>query len=163
LSGVIFVGQRVFAENNTLDQTAPQESSGPAGSQGSLSSPDALTSFTVSNPYCYQPKPAVDECSINVRYIQATDNQSAAPYMTWLAIRISQRSLLNATAFFEGTIYYYYNMVPDGFVVPCGAPNAGGAGDTFGYVYVLTIQPLDSSRNPMATDMANVTCPAYTP
>ena len=120
-------------------------------------------SMTVSNPYCYQPDPAVDKCSINFRFIQAADNQSSAPFMTWLTITISGNKRYNATAFFEGTITYSYDMVPDGLIVACGAPNAGGAGTQFGNVYGVTIQPLDSSRNPMATDIANVTCPAFNP
>ena len=163
LCGVIFVCSKVFAHNDTADQPLPQESSGPAGSQGEYSSPDALTSLTVSNPYCYQPNPAVDSCSINLRYIQAIDDQTNPPYMTWLAISISNKSRYNGTAFFEGTIYYSYDMIPDGLTVPCGAPNAGGAGDLYGYVYSVYIQPLDSSRNPMATDIANATCPAFSP
>lgn len=163
LGGAIFVGQRVLAGNNIPDQALPQASSGPAGSQGSLSSPDALTSFTVSNPYCYQPNPAVDKCSINVRFIQATDDQVNPPYMTWLAISISQKTRFNATAFFEGAITYSYDMLPDGLSVPCGVPNAGGAGEQYGFVYGVTIQPLDSNRDPMSTDIANVTCPAFAP
>ena len=163
LSGAVFAAQRVFAEDNTPGQALPPQNSASSGPQGSLSSPGALVSFTVSNPYCYQPNPSVDACSINVRSIQAVGDQVSAPYMTWLAISISGKSLLNTTAFFEDTITYAYNMVPDGLIVPCGAPNAGGAGDKYGYVYGLTIQPLDSNRNPMATDIANITCPAYTP
>jgi hypothetical protein len=161
--GVAFAAQRVFADTHAPDQPLPQESSGPAGSQGSFSSPDALTYFTVSNPYCYQPNPAADACIINLRYIQANDDQTNPPFMTWLAITISNKVRYNATAFFEGTIYYSYDMLPDGLTVACGAPNAGGAGDRFGYVYGVTIQPLDSSRNPMSTDIANVTCPAFAP
>jgi hypothetical protein len=162
LTGIVFIGQRVFAEMNTPDQPLPQDSSGPAGSQES-SSPDALTSFTISNPYCFQPNPAVDACSINFRFIQATDNQSSPPYMTWLTITISQKTRFSATAFFEGTISYSYDMMPNGMTVPCGAPNAGGAGDKYGFVYGVTVQPLDSSRNPMSTDIANATCPAFAP
>lgn len=128
-----------------------------------VGSPKALTSFTISNPYCYQPDPAVDQCAVNFRYMQATDNQSTAPYMTWLAVTISGKKRYSGTAFFEGTIYYYYDMVPAGLKVPCGAPNAGGAGTQYGNVYGVTVQPLDSSRNPMSTDTANVTCPAYSP
>lgn len=163
LSCLAFIGQRVFAQKDTPDQPSAQESSGPAGSLGSLASPDALLSFTVSNPYCYQPNPAVDQCSINLRFIQATDNQTNNPFMTWLIIKVSNKIRFTATAFFEGTITYGYDMVPDGLNVPCGAPNAGGAGDEYGYVYGVTIQPLDSSRNPMSTDVANVTCPAFAP
>jgi hypothetical protein len=83
--------------------------------------------------------------------------------MTWLTIGIKGKNRFSATAFFEGTIYYGYNMVPDGFKVSCGAPNAGGAGNQYGNVYKVTITPLDSNRNSMSTDTANVTCPAYTP
>jgi hypothetical protein len=173
--GLLLLASLLFTRKYTAAQTASAEptpqavpagevNSGPAGSTGSgPSSPDALTSFTVSNPYCYQPDPAADRCYINFRFIQATDNQSSAPYMTWLAYTISGKKRFNATAFFEGTIYYSYDMVPGGVEVPCGAPNAGGAGTQFGNVYGVTIQPLDSSRNPMSTDIANVTCPAYAP
>lgn len=121
----------------------------------------ALTAFTVSNPYCYQPDPAVGDCMINVRFIQATDNQSSAPYMTWLRITLAGKTRMQETAFFEGVITYSYSMVPTGFKVPCGAPNAGGQGPDIGNVYGVTIQPLDSSRNPMSTDVANVGCPAF--
>jgi hypothetical protein len=121
----------------------------------------ALTSFTVSNPYCYQPDPAVGDCVINIRLVQATDNQSAAPYMTWLRIAIANKTRLQATAFFEGTITYSHDMAPAGFKVPCGAPNAGGAGNDIGNVYAVTIRPLDTSQNPISTDIANVRCPAF--
>ncbi|MCB8981715.1 MAG: hypothetical protein H6657_30270 [Ardenticatenaceae bacterium] len=163
---IILIGSLLVVDNRTSAQTAsstPPTLTGPSGTQVDPNAPDSLTSFTVSNPYCYQPDPAVDKCSINFRFIQATDNQSSAPYMTWLAITISGQKRYNATAFFEGTITYSYDMVPDGLTVACGAPNAGGAGTQFGNVYGVTIQPLDSSRNPMSTDIANVTCPAFNP
>ena len=162
LAASLFItGGHASGQDQTVQQ-APQ--SGPAGSISSdPGSPDALTSFTVSNPYCYQPDPAADRCYVNFRYIQATDNQSSAPYMTWLIFKISGKVRYSATAFFEGTITYSYNMAPEGIQVPCGAPNAGGAGDAFGNVFGVSIQPLDSSRNPMSTDIANVTCPAYAP
>jgi len=121
----------------------------------------ALTSFTISNPYCYQPDPAVGDCVINFRFIQATDNQSTSPFMTWLRITIAGRARMQETAFFEGVITYTYDMAPAGFKVPCGAPNAGGAGNAIGNVYGVTVTPLDSSQNPMSTDIANVECPAF--
>jgi hypothetical protein len=159
---LILSGQPVVAQTDMPTAQPLENASGDAGIQQVLY-PDALTSFTVSNPFCYQPDPTVDRCSINVRYIQANDNQSSSPYMTWLAITIQGKKRFSATAFFEGTIYYSYDMAPDGFMVPCGEPNAGGAGTAYGNVYGVTIQPLDSSRNPMSTDIANVTCPAYVP
>lgn len=121
----------------------------------------ALTGFTISNPYCYQPDPAVGDCMINFRFVQATDNQTSAPYMTWLRITIAGQTRMQETAFFEGTITYSYDMAPGGFKVPCGAPNAGGAGNATGNVYGVQISPLDSTRNPMSTDIANVSCPPF--
>jgi len=162
--GLILIGSGQPAAAQTSTPTAlPLENAGSDAGVQQVPIPDALTSFTVSNPFCYQPDPAVDQCHVNFRYIQASDNQTNSPYMTWLSITIQGRKRYNATAFFEGTIYYSYDMAPDGFVVPCGAPNAGGAGSAYGNVYGVTIQPLDSSRNPMSTDIANVTCPAYIP
>jgi hypothetical protein len=163
ISGLILIGEHAITAKGAFDDNVSQQDTGPAGTEGSNSAPDALIAFTISNPYCYQPNPAVDQCSINFRFIQAQDNQTSAPYMTWLAITISNKKRYNATAFFEGTITYSYDMVPGGLIVPCGPPNASGAGDAYGYVYGVTVQPLDSSRNPMATDIANLTCPAFTP
>jgi len=131
------------------------------GLSGATSALAALTGFTVSNPYCYQPDPDVGDCIVNFRFIQATDNQTSSPFMTWLRITISGNTRFQATAFFEGTITYSHDMAPLGFKVPCGAPNAGGAGDATGNVFAVSIQPLDSSRNPMSTDIANVSCPAF--
>lgn len=167
LIGLLLIAGLLFTRNNTAAQTAPPEPTlqvGPAGSANyNLNSPDALTSFTVSNPYCYQPNPNANQCYINIRYIQANDNQTAAPYMTWLTIGISGKNRYSSTAFFEGTIYYSYDMVPGGLEVSCGAPNAGGAGNQYGNVYDVKITPLDTSRNSMSTDIAKVTCPAYAP
>jgi hypothetical protein len=83
--------------------------------------------------------------------------------LTWLVINISGKTRYSATAFFEGNITYTYDMIPGGLKVPCGAPNAGGAGNPYGFVYAVTVNPLDSSRTSMSTDTANVTCPAYAP
>jgi len=160
-AGLLFTRKTTAAQK---DLSMPVDQSGPAGSTSiDPSSPDGLTSFTVSNPYCYQPDPSVDQCSINLRYIQANGNQTSSPYLTWLTISISSKNRFSASAFFEGAITYSYSMIPDGFKVPCGAPNEGGAGNQYGLVYGVVITPLDSARNPMSTDTANVTCPAYVP
>jgi hypothetical protein len=154
--------RQVSAQTPAPTLTPILNASGPAGQINSVS-PNALTSFTVSNPYCYQPDPSLNQCSINFRFIQTNDNQSSTPYLTWLTITITGKNRYSATAFFEGSITYSYDMIPNGFTVPCGLPNAGNAGMQFGNVYGVTIQPLDSSRNPMSTDIANVTCPAFAP
>jgi hypothetical protein len=163
---LLLAGAIVLANQRASAQTplpTPVPLTGPGGTRAEPLAPSSLTSFVISNPYCYQPDPAVDQCAINFRFVQANDNQSYAPYMTWLAFTISGKKRYNATAFFEGTITYSYDMVPNGLKVPCGPPNAGGAGYQYGYVYGVTVQPLDISRNPMSTDIANVTCPAFSP
>ena len=126
-------------------------------------SPSGLASFTVSNPYCYPADPQLDQCSINFRFVQATDDQSTAPYIASLAVAISGKKRLSIVAFFEASITYSYDMAPGGMKVPCGPPNAGGAGAQYGNVYSVTVQPLDASRNPISTDTASVACPAYSP
>ncbi len=162
----LFIGAGSYNRQVSAQTSAPPAAQTDGGGNvidAAGVSPDALTSFTISNPYCYQPNPAVDQCYLNFRYIQVVDNQTTAPYLTWLTIVISNKTRYSATAFFEGTIYYSYDMAPNGFQVPCGAPNAGNAGTQYGYVYSVTVTPLDSSRNSMSTDVANFTCPAYAP
>ncbi len=161
-AGLAYANRPVSAQTPDPTVSPPVSGSSDAGTMD-VPSPNSVTPFTVSNPYCYQPDPSLDQCQINFRYMQATDNQSTPPYMTWLSITILNKNRFNATAFFEGTIYYSYDMVPDGFKVPCGAPNAGNAGDLYGAVYSVSITPLDSNRNTLLTDTANLTCPAYNP
>jgi hypothetical protein len=165
--GIMLIGGLLFTQVSTAAQTAPSVPTAQAGPAGSInpnpSSPNSLTSFTVSNPYCYQPDPNLNQCYINIRSIQAVDNQSTAPFMTWLTISISDTTRLGATAFFEGTILYTYDMAPGGLKVPCGAPNASGLGASYGFLYPVKITPLDSTRAVMSTDTAEVTCPAYAP
>ena len=160
--GLVSSGQWVSAQT-VLPTPAPMANAASSAGQMEVLSPNALTSFTVSNPYCYQSDPALNQCSINFRYIQVNDNQTSAPYLTWLTINILNKNRFSATAFFEGTISYSYNMDLDGFKVPCGLPNAGGAGTLYGNVYSVVVTPLDSGRNSMGTDTANVTCPAFAP
>ena len=137
----------------------------PAGNQvlGDPASPNSISAFTVSNPYCYQPDPAVDDCRINFRVVQATDNQTTSPFMTWLTFTINGKTRYSGTAFFEASITYTYDQLPGGLKVSCGAPNAGGAGAAFGNVYSVSVTPLDSSHKAMSTDIANLTCPAFAP
>ncbi len=160
--GLVFLGQQASAQSTSPTPAVLTSVDSAAGTMGALD-PNALTSFTINNPYCYQPDPAINQCRINFRYIQVNDNQTSAPYLTWLSITILGKDRFTATAFFEGVISYSYNMAPEGLAVPCGLPNAGGAGTQYGNVFGVTVQPLDSSRNPMSTDIANVTCPAFAP
>jgi hypothetical protein len=129
----------------------------------SISSPNALTSFTLSNPYCYQPDPQVNQCVINIRYAQATDNQSTAPFMARWVVSINSKARLVENLFFEGTIYYSYDMTPTGLKVPCGSPNAGSGGTQYGYQYSVKAEPLDTTGATMGSDQVGVYCPAFSP
>ncbi len=87
--GLLALGhQQVSAQNGAPTPTpGPQSESVPSGTR--TNSPQALTSKLLSNPYCYQPNPSVDQCFINIRYYQATDNGTSAPYM----LRAPSRSI----------------------------------------------------------------------
>ncbi len=111
---LVLSGHPAVAQTDTPTPQPLENAISDAGIQ-QVVIPNSLTSFVVSNPFCYQPDPSVDQCRVNFRYIQANDNQSSAPYMTWLAITILGKKRFNATAFFEGTIYYSYDMAPGGF------------------------------------------------
>lgn len=133
-------------------------------SQGSvISSPNALTSNTLSNPYCYQPDPQVNACVINIRYAQITDNQSTSPHMLRWVVSINSKVRLVENLFFEGTVYFNYDMAPTGLKVPCGSPNAGGGGTQYGNQYFVTTKPLDTSGASMGSATAFLFCPAFSP
>lgn len=130
--------------------------------------PSSLTSKLLSNPYCYQPDPTVDQCFINARYYQATDNGTTAPFLQYVSVTIGadfnnlkMRARLNP--FFENTIYWTYDQAPGGFKVSCGAPNAGGQGNSYGNLYYLKYQPFDTVGNSMGWDQAGIPCPAFAP
>lgn len=127
-------------------------------------SPNSLVGFIgTSNPYCYQPDLARDECYINIRYMQATDNGTTAPYLNALEVRLDGKLRYQSSVFFENSIYYNYNMIPDGLKVTCGSPNQGGAGADFGKVYSLSIQAKSGDGTSIGGNYAAVRCPAYVP
>ena len=159
--GLLVVQQRQAAAQNAAATPQPQNASGPAGTR--VTGPNALTYKLLSNPYCYQPNPAVDQCVINIRYYQATDNGTSAPYMLRATISINSKVRAVENLFFENNIYYSYDMTPNGFVVPCGAPNAGGGGSGYGNQYLVKVEPIDSTGTGMGYDQASLLCPAYAP
>ncbi len=159
--GLLAVEQRQASAQNAAVTPVPQNASGPAGTR--VSSPDALTYKLLSNPYCYQPNPSVNQCIINVRYYQATDNGTSAPYMLRATISINSKIRAVENLFFENNIYYSYDMALSGFAVPCGAPNAGGGGSDYGNQYLVKVEPIDSTGTGMGYDQASLLCPAYAP
>ncbi len=159
--GLFALGQRQASAQNVPATPAPQNETGPAGTR--VSGPNALTYKLLSNPYCYQPNPSVNQCVINIRYYQATDNGTSAPYMLHAAISINNKVRANENLFFENNIYYSYDMAPTGYQVPCGTPNAGGGGSDYGNVYLVKVEPIDSTGAGMGFDQASLLCPAYAP
>ncbi len=129
----------------------------------SVNAPDALTYKILSNPYCYQPDPALNQCVINIRYAQITDDQVSAPYMLRWVVSINSQVRLVENLFFEGSVYYSYDMAPTGLKVPCGAANAGGGGAQYGNNYQVKAEPLDTTGASMGFDQASLFCPAYAP
>jgi hypothetical protein len=155
--------QAVSAQQGAQTPTPEIISRGGTQDASGSRSPSALTSQLLSNPYCYQPDPSVDQCIINIRYYYATDNQSAPPYMIWVNMSINSKLRLRENTFFEGTVYYDATMTPMGFKVPCGAPNAGGGGTLYGNSYFVRVEPIDSNGASMGYNQANLFCPAYSP
>jgi hypothetical protein len=166
LAGLVFLGQRVAAQEGSPTATPQPDSQGLTSAEGSRSPIDGSNSLTyqaLSNPYCYQPDPTKNLCYINIRSYQATDNGSSSPYMAGVNISINNKLRLRETLFFESNIYFNNDMVPSGLQVTCGAPNSGGAGAAYGAVYVVKVEPIDSSGATMGYNMANLACPAYAP
>ena len=159
--GLFALGQRQASAQNVTPTPAPQIETGISGTR--TNGPQSLASKVLSNPYCYQPNPSVDQCFINIRYYQATDNGTSAPYMLHAKISINNKARANENLFFENNLYYSYDMTPGGFQVPCGAPNAGGQGSDYGNLYLVKVEPIDTTGVSMGYDQASLLCPAYAP
>ncbi len=159
--GLFALGQSQASAQNVTPPPAPQAETNASGTR--VSGPNALTSKQLSNPYCYQPNPSVDQCFINIRYYQAADNGTSAPFMLRAKISINNKARAIENLFFENNLYYSYDMTPGGFQVPCGAPNAGGGGSDYGNQYLVKVEPIDSTGAGMGFDEASLLCPAYVP
>ncbi|MBN1373301.1 MAG: hypothetical protein JW987_15295 [Anaerolineaceae bacterium] len=166
LAGLFILSSRPVTAQDDQPPTpsAPIETMGENTRELESISPNALVGFIgTSNPYCYQPDPARDECYINIRYMQATDNGTTSPYLYTLEVRLDGKLRYQSSVFFENSIYYNYDMIPDGLKVTCGSPNQGGAGVDFGKVYSLAIQAKSGDGTNMGGNYAGVRCPAYVP
>lgn len=159
--GLLLVSHQQVSAQDVTPTPTPQAETGPSGTR--TNSPQALTYKLLSNPYCYQPNPAVNQCFINIRYYQATDNGTSAPYMLRANISINNKLRYVENLFFENNIYFSYDMLPGGLQVPCGAPNAGGGGADYGNQYLVKVEPVDSTGTGMGYDQASLLCPAYAP
>lgn len=106
---------------------------------------------------CYQPDQTKNDCYINWYYLSV----SASPnYMiTMTAILNNYGPVAHVQGFFQTSMYVPYNMLGQGFKVPCGPAGAGGNPE-LGNAYAYTIRARDSA-NLGSANYGTVYCPHY--
>lgn len=161
---LFFSSRRVTAQGGEPPIAPYTETQGDTSRSVEDISPNGITSFTnMSNPYCYQPDAARNECFINIRYSEVTQNGTSAPYLYNLEISVGGKLRYNSSVFFENTIYYNYDMAPGGLKVACGTPNEGGAGTAYGRVYTVFVEAKTYDGTSLGWGSSGLRCPAYTP
>ncbi len=162
LGGLVLVEQRASAQG-TMPTPAPQtEVRGDAQRSVNSTAPNAITSLPMSNPYCFQPDPTVNQCLLNVRYWQANDN-GAGNVLAYVNFSLDGKLRYRSNAFFENFITYSYDMIPGGIKVTCGLPNEGGFGALYGKAYTADVKAYDTTNNWVLDDQLQVKCPAFNP
>ncbi len=160
--GLVLVGQRVSAQNPTVSPTPSSEVRGDASRTINPSAPNVISSLPMSNPYCAQPDPSVNQCAINVRYWQANDN-GTGNVLAYVLFSIDGKLRFRSNTFFENFVSYSYDMIPNGIKVACGLPNAGGFGALYGNGYLVDVKAYDVTNTWVLDDQLNVKCPAFNP
>lgn len=161
---LFFSNWKVTAQESQPTITPYSETQGDASRAVENIFPNGLTSATwMSNPYCYQPDTTRNECFVNIRYSQATQDGTAAPYLYNIEISINGKLRYNSSVFFENSIYYNYDMALGGLKLACGTPNEGGAGTAYGKVYTVFVEGKTYDGTSMGWGSAAVRCPAYAP
>ena len=162
LGSLVIFGQRVSAQNPAPTPTPLVEYRGDARRLSNGISPNTITSLPMSNPFCSQPDPSVNQCLINVRYWQANDN-GTGNILAYVLFSIDNKLRYRSNAFFENFITYSYDMIPGGIKVTCGLPNEGGFGTLYGKAYTVDVKAYDVTDNWVLDDQLQVKCPAYNP
>jgi hypothetical protein len=162
LGGGVLFEQRVSAQGTTPTAALQTEVRGDARRLVNSAAPDAITSLPMSNPYCFQPDPAVNQCSINVRYWQANDN-GVGNVLAYVNFSLDGKVRYRSNAFFENFVTYSYDMIPGGIKVTCGLPNEGGFGTLYGKAYTVDVKAFDTTNNWVLDDQLAVKCPAFNP
>ncbi|CAG0927903.1 hypothetical protein TFLX_00686 [Thermoflexales bacterium] len=143
--------ERETQGENTREIIAPEASAAPEQPNiGFIDSPSAT---------CYQPDPSQDSCYINWYYL-AVD---ASPnYMiTMTAVLNNFGPVAHVQGFFQTSMYVPYNMLGQGFKVPCGSAGASGNPE-LGNAYAYTIRARDSA-NLGSANYGTVYCPPFKP
>jgi hypothetical protein len=162
LGALVLFGQRVSAQTATPAAAPQTETLGGATRSVNGLSPNAITSLPMSNPFCSQPDPSMNQCYVNVRYWQANDNGSGN-ILAYVEMSVNGKLRFRSNAFFENFITYSFDMVPDGIKVTCGAPNAGGYGTQYGLGYTIDVKAFDVTNTWVLDDQLLVKCPAFNP
>lgn len=142
LGGLVLIVQRVFAQNPAPAATPMVEIRGDAKRVVNSSAPNTITSLPMSNPFCAQPDPSVNQCSVNVRYWQANDN-GTGNVLGYVLFSIDGKLRYRSNAFFENFVTYSFDMIPGGIKVACGQPNEGGFGALYGKGYTVDVKAYD--------------------
>ena len=156
------VEQRVSAQNPAPTPMPPVETFGDATRLVNGASPNSITSLSMSNPFCSQPDPSVNQCAINVRYWQADDN-GTGNILAYVLFSIDGKLRFRSNTFFENFVTYSYDMIPGGIKVTCGLPNEGGYGALYGKAYMVDVKAYDVTNTWVLDDQILVKCPAYNP
>ncbi len=162
LGGLVIFGQRVSAQTSTPTAAPQNEKLGDASRTLNSLNPNSITSLPMSNPYCAQPDPTVNQCELNVRYWQANDN-GTGNVLAYVNLSIDGKLRYRSNAFFENFITYSFDMMPEGIKVTCGTPNQGGYGTDYGKGYTVDLRAYDVTNNWVLDDQLLVKCPAYNP
>lgn len=162
LGGLVLFEQRAAAQGTTPAPAPQSEMRGDAQRSVNSAAPDAITSLPMSNPYCFQPDPAVNQCLLNVRYWQANDN-GVGNVLAYVNFSLDGKLRYRSNAFFENFITYSYYMIPGGIKVACGLPNEGGFGALYGKAYTVDVKAYDTTNNWVLDDQLQVKCPAFNP
>ena len=121
------IGNKVSAQNPGPTPAPQVETRGDAVRSVNPAAPNVITSLPMSNPFCSQPDPSVNNCYVNTRYWQANDN-GTGNVLAYVLFSIDGKLRYRSNAFFENFVSYSYDMIPGGIKVTCGLPNAGGYG-----------------------------------
>jgi hypothetical protein len=162
LSGLVIFGKRVSAQNPAPTAVPQTQVQGDSKRLVNALAPNAITSLPMSNPYCAQPDPAVNQCSINVRYWQANDDKTGN-VLAYVNFSIDGKLVFRSNAFFENFVTYSYDMIPGGIKVACGTANQGGFGALYGKGYTVDVKAYDVTNTWVLDDQLNVKCPAFIP
>ena len=156
------IGNKVSAQNPGPTPTAQVETRGDAIRSVNPDAPNAIISLPMSNPFCSQPDPAVNQCNLNVRYWQANDD-GTGNILAYALMYVNGKLRYRSNAFFENFVTYSYDMVPGGIKVACGLPNAGGFGTDYGNGYTIDVKAFDVTNNWVLDDQLLTRCPAFNP